>query len=288
MISHSLVERMEHHGLQGDAVVQLISTALAEDVVDGDKTSIAVIPESQESQATIRARKPGIVAGVCIAAATFELVGVTEHTHLKWSGNSVLPGDAILTVEGNTRNILLGERVALNFLCHISGVATLTSKWVAAVAGTGVTIRDTRKTTPGFRELEKFAVRTGGGMNHRMNLSDGAIIKDNHIAAAGSISKAVARVRTAFPEIEIEVEVDDLNQLKETLPLGVDVILLDNMSLEMTRQAVQIANGSNTKLESSGGITLENARAYAETGVHYLAIGALTHSAPILDLGLDF
>ena len=288
MISQSLVEQIERHGMQADAIVALIASALAEDVAEGDKTSISVIPEEQTSTATLRARKPGVVAGVCIAAATFELTGITNHTHQKWSGDQVKSDDAILIVEGNTRNILLAERVALNFISHLSGVATLTRAWVDAVAGTGVTIRDTRKTTPGFRQLEKFAVRMGGGMNHRMNLSDGAIIKDNHIAAAGSIKGAVAAVRSQFPDLEIEVEVDNLRQLAEVVELDVDVILLDNMSLEMTREAVKIATSSRAKLESSGGITLASARAYAESGINYLAIGALTHSAPVLDIGLDF
>jgi nicotinate-nucleotide pyrophosphorylase (carboxylating) len=183
---------------------------------------------------------------------------------------------------------LRSERIALNFISHLSGIATLTKKWVDAIEGTGAKIRDTRKTTPGMRQLEKFAVRMGGGMNHRMNLSDGAIIKDNHIAASGSITEAVARVRKEFPGMEIEVEVDNLEQLKEALSAKAEVVLLDNMNLELTKQAVEITKGTKTKLESSGGLTIETARAYASTGVNYLAVGALTHSAPILDIGLDF
>ena len=180
------------------------------------------------------------------------------------------------------------ERIALNFISHLSGIATLTNAWVKEVSGTGAVIRDTRKTTPELRKLEKFAVRMGGGENHRMNLSDGAIIKDNHIAASGSITEAVKRVRAQFPGMPVEVEVDDLTQLREALSAKAEVILLDNMNLELTKQAVEIAAGWNSKLESSGGLTLDTARAYAETGVNYLAVGALTHSAPILDIGLDF
>ena len=180
------------------------------------------------------------------------------------------------------------ERTALNFLSHLSGISTLTSQWVKEVAGTKTQVRDTRKTTPGLRELEKYAVRMGGGTNHRMTLTDGALIKDNHIAAAGSVTEAINRVKREFPGVEIEVEVDNLEQLKEALQVGVDIVLLDNMNIEQTKAAVEIAKNSNTKLESSGGLKIENAAAYAATGVDYLAVGALTHSAPVLDIGLDF
>lgn len=288
MISPSLAELTESYGLDLDKVKDLVAASINEDISDFDKTSVAVIPEDQVSRAYLRARKPGIIAGSCIAGMVFEMLGITKIEYKKSSGDLVEAGDTILVIEGPTRKILLGERTALNFLSHTSGIATFTRLWVDAIAGTKATIRDTRKTTPGLRHLEKFAVRVGGGMNHRMNLSDGAIIKDNHIAAAGSITKAVERVKSEFPELEIEVEVDDLNQLQEALGLDIDVIMLDNMTIEQTREAVKLAAGSKIKLESSGGLTLENVRAYAETGVDYLAVGALTHSAPSLDLGLDF
>jgi len=176
----------------------------------------------------------------------------------------------------------------LNFLSHLSGIATVTAQWMKEVNGTHTKVRDTRKTTPGLRELEKYAVRMGGGTNHRMTLTDGALIKDNHIAAAGSVTQAIERVKAEFPGIEIEVEVDTLEQLKEALHAGVDIVLLDNMGIEETKAAVELAKNSATKLESSGGLKLENARAYASTGVDFLAVGALTHSAPVLDIGLDF
>lgn len=289
MISASCIRKLESFGIQADLVENLISHALAEDIPDGDdKTTIATIAPEQVSRVSLRARKDGVLAGTCVAGTVFETVGVTNINYEKDCGDSVKAGEVILTVEGNTRNILRSERVALNFISHLSGIATLTRRYVDAVAGTGATIRDTRKTTPGWRQLEKFAVRMGGGMNHRMNLSDGALIKDNHIAATGSIRSAVNRVRSEFPGMELEVEVDTLEQLSEALACNAEVILLDNMSIEMTKEAVALARGTNSKLESSGGITLENVRAYAETGVTYIAIGAITHSAPILDIGLDF
>ena len=202
--------------------------------------------------------------------------------------SAVEAGQKIFSVEGNTRAILLAERTALNFLSHLSGIATVTAQWMKEVNGTHTKVRDTRKTTPGLRELEKYAVRMGGGTNHRMTLTDGALIKDNHIAAAGSVTQAIERVKAEFPGIEIEVEVDTLEQLKEALHAGVDIVLLDNMGIEETKAAVELAKNSATKLESSGGLKLENARAYASTGVDFLAVGALTHSAPVLDIGLDF
>lgn len=290
MISPSLTEILESYGIQVDLVLELISRALDEDAPGGeDKTSQAAIPADSISSAKMCARTAGVIAGAGIAAAVFESLGLQVKIKRR-CGEQVIAGDVILVVTGNTREILLGERTALNFVSHLSGIATVTRKWVDEVAGTGAIIRDTRKTTPGLRQLEKFAVRVGGGMNHRMHLSDGAIIKDNHIAAAGSITGAVARIRSEYPGLPIEVEVDDLTQLAEAIKTGCEVIMLDNMSVEMTRDAVALARAANaeSKLESSGGIKLSNARAYAETGVDYLAVGALTHSAPILDIGLDF
>jgi nicotinate-nucleotide pyrophosphorylase (carboxylating) len=201
-------------------------------------------------------------------------------------GDRVSAGKTLMSVRGDTRAILLAERTALNFLGHLSGIATLTSVWVSAVEGTSCKIRDTRKTTPGMRVLEKYAVRMGGGTNHRMSLSDAALIKDNHIAAAGGVAEAFSKVRAAFPKAEIEIEVDTLDQLAEVLPLKPDLILLDNMSPELCRKAVEAVAGQ-CKLEASGGISLDSAKSFAQTGVDYLAIGALTHSAPVLDIGLD-
>ena len=289
MTSASCISKLESYGINLDEVEHLITHAFKEDMPEGDdRTTIATIDANQTSEAKMRVRKDGVLAGVCVAAMVFEKVGLSAITFSKSCGDRVSAGEAILTVKGNTRDILRSERIALNFISHLSGIATLTSKWVEVIAGSGAIIRDTRKTIPGLRKLEKFAVRMGGGENHRMNLSDGAIIKDNHIVAAGSITSAINRVRKEFPGMAIEVEVDALDQLREALACGVEVILLDNMSLEMTKEAVAIAKGSKSKLESSGGLALEDARAYAETGVNYLAVGALTHSAPILDIGLDF
>ena len=268
---------------------ELIKAALAEDLAGGvDITSEATISEDANSSADFVARMDGVIAGSNIAHAVLAEVGITDVTQLKKDGESVKAGDILITVRGNTRAILLAERTALNFFGHLSGIATLTNKWVKEVSGTKCQVRDTRKTTPGMRVIEKYAVRMGGGVNHRMSLSDAALIKDNHIAAAGSVTEAINRVKKEFPGVEIEVEVDNLEQLKEALQAGVDIVLLDNMNIEQTKAAVEIAKNSKTKLESSGGLKIENAAAYAATGVHYLAVGALTHSAPVLDIGLDF
>ena len=288
MITPSLGKKIEAAGLDIALVEQRVAQALAEDAHAGDLTSKATISENHRSAASFNARKSGTIAGTLIAAAVLEECGLSEYEIRINDGTSVEAGTTLITVEGNTRAILLAERTALNFLSHLSGIATLTSSWVKEVAGTKAQVRDTRKTTPGMRELEKYAVRMGGGTNHRMTLSDGALIKDNHIAAAGSVTEAINRVKREFPGVEIEVEVDNLEQLKEALHVGVDIVLLDNMSIEETKAAVELAKHSPTKLESSGGLTLENANAYASTGVDYLAVGALTHSAPVLDIGLDF
>jgi len=265
-----------------------VTRALEEDLAGGeDVTSVATISEQQISQAQFRARKSGVVAGIPLAIETLNKCGITNIQIINDDGSHINSGDILLQVSGNTRSILLAERTALNFLCHLSGIATLTAKWVKVIAGTQAVIRDTRKTTPGLRVLEKYAVQMGGGENHRMSLSDAALIKDNHIAAAGDIAQAVAAVAQRFPNLEVEVEVDTLEQLTVALAAGAQLILLDNMTPEQCQQAVKITNG-RAKLEASGGLTLESAREYAETGVDYLAVGALTHSAPILDIGLDF
>lgn len=265
----------------------LIRKALSEDLAGGeDVTSRATVTGNEKVVADYVARKAGVIAGIEMAKATLEEVGLSEIDVKVPDGARVRAGDVIMTVRGDTRAILLAERTSLNFLGHLSGIATLTSHWVDAVQGTGCQVRDTRKTTPGYRVLEKAAVRAGGGMNHRMSLSDAALIKDNHIAAAGGVRQAFQKVRALYPDLDTEIEVDTLEQLREVLPLRPTLVLLDNMSPAQCAEAVKICAGT-TKLEASGGITLENARAYAESGVDYLAIGALTHSAPVFDIGLD-
>jgi nicotinate-nucleotide pyrophosphorylase (carboxylating) len=265
----------------------LVKAALAEDLAGGvDVTSVATIAADAELQAEFVARESGVVAGLEMAKAVLAEVGVVGISVLVEDGASVNAGDVLIRVSGNARAILLAERTALNFLGHLSGIATLTNQWVKAVSGTKCEIRDTRKTTPGWRELEKFAVHLGGGTNHRMSLSDAALIKDNHIAAAGGVKAAFGSVRSAFPNAPIEIEVDTLEQLAEVLPLKPDLVLLDNMTPDQCRAAVSLVAGQ-TKLEASGGITLDKARSYAETGVDFLAIGALTHSAKNFDIGLD-
>ena len=288
MISPSLVNLIEASGLKIDLIEQRVAQALAEDAHDGDITSKSTITAEQISKAAFTARKSGVVAGTLIAAVVLEQCGLKNYQLLVKDGEAINADTELIKVEGNTRAILLAERTALNFLSHLSGIATLTAQWVKAVEGSKTKVRDTRKTTPGLRELEKYAVRMGGGTNHRMTLSDGALIKDNHIAAAGSVTAAINNVKKEFPGVEIEVEVDNLEQLKEALQTGVDIVLLDNMSIEQTKAAVEITKGFKTKLESSGGLKIENASAYAATGVDYLAVGVLTHSAPVLDIGLDF
>ena len=266
---------------------ELIKRALAEDLQGGeDITSVATVSGDEKVVADFVSRKAGVIAGIAMAKAVLEEVGLTDIEVLIHDGESVQAGQVLMTVRGDTRAILLAERTALNFLGHLSGIATLTRRWVDAISGTRCQIRDTRKTTPGMRLLEKYAVRMGGGTNHRISLSDAALIKDNHIAAAGGVAAAFSKVREKFPSSEIEIEVDTLDQLREVLPLKPDLVLLDNMSPAQCAEAVAIVAGA-TKLEASGGISMENARAYAETGVDYLAIGALTHSAPVFDIGLD-
>lgn len=288
MISQSLSKLISDQGLNPDAINSKVSEALSEDFVTDDLTSQATITEAQMSNASFVTRKSGVIAGCLVAAAVLEQCGINEYELLVKDGQEVSANTELIRLNADTRSILKAERTALNFLSHLSGITTLTNLWVKEVSSSNTAIRDTRKTTPGLRELEKYAVRMGGGLNHRMSLSDQALIKDNHIAAAGSVSEAINRVKKAAPGALIEVEVDTLEQLKEALQCSVEIVLLDNMSIEQTKAAVEIARGSNTKLESSGGLKLENAAAYAATGVDYLAVGALTHSAPVLDIGLDF
>jgi len=267
--------------------LDLIRRALAEDLAGGqDITSVATVSGSERVVADFVSRKAGVIAGLEMAVATLREVGVTDIDVRLNDGDAVAPGSVVMTVRGDTRAILLAERTALNFLGHLGGIATLTNTWVKAIAGTACTIRDTRKTTPGMRLLEKAAVVAGGGANHRLSLSDAALIKDNHIAAAGGVSAAFSKVRAAFPDAFVEIEVDSLEQLKEVASQNPDLVLLDNMTPAQCKEAVALVAG-RFKLEASGGISLENALAYAQSGVNYLAIGALTHSAPVLDIGLD-
>jgi len=288
VILQSLSKLISDQGLNPDAINSKVSEALSEDSYSDDLTSQATITEAQMSNASFVTRKSGVIAGCLVAAAVLEQCGINEYELLVKDGQEVSANTELIRLSAETRAILKAERTALNFLSHLSGIATFTNLWVKEVSSSKSAIRDTRKTTPGLRELEKYAVRMGGGLNHRMSLSDQALIKDNHIAAAGSVSEAINRVKKAAPGALIEVEVDTLEQLKEALQCRVEIVLLDNMSIEQTKAAVEIAKGSNTKLESSGGLKLENAAAYAATGVDYLAVGALTHSAPVLDIGLDF
>lgn len=265
----------------------LITMALAEDLAGGvDITSVATIPEAQMSTAEFISRKPGVIAGISVAIKVLQTLGITDIQIKVEDGEEVPTGTVILVARGNTRKLLLAERTALNFLTHLSGIATETRKWVETIAGTNCQIRDTRKTTPGWRVLEKAAVRAGGGTNHRLSLSDAALVKDNHVIAAGGVLQAFELVRKNYPDKEIEVEVDNLEQLLEVINAEPNLILLDNMSPELCRTAVAIVAG-RVKLEASGSITLESALEYAQTGVDYLAIGALTHSAKALDIGLD-
>ncbi len=276
-------------GLDASYVAAVVEQAIDEDLAGGvDVTSVATVPFDQEGVAKVVARAPGVVAGVPVACAVLELVtgGSVELDAHKGDGDRVARGDAILTATALTRPLLTAERTLLNLLCHLSGVATLTAQWVQALDGTGARVRDTRKTTPGLRALEKYAVRCGGGINHRMGLSDAALVKDNHVVAAGGVRAAFDAVRAAFPGLPIEVECDTVAQVAEAIDAGADLVLLDNMTVDQLREAVRVTAG-RARLEASGGLTLETAKEVGSTGVDYLAVGALTHSAPVLDIGVD-
>lgn len=282
-------EDLREAGLEPELVQALVDLAISEDLMGGsDVTSLATIPETQISELDLVTRSSGVIAGIDIAALVFLSISDNKIAVEKCvtDGTTVDSKTCLLTVKGRTIDLLAAERTALNFLGHLSGIATTTNKWVKEIAGTNSQIRDTRKTTPGLRLLEKYAVKAGGGTNHRMSLNDQALIKDNHIIAAGSIKKAVEKVRDKFPEIEFEIEVDNLTQLDEALAAQAQLILLDNFAFDELQKAVGIVN-KKAKLEASGGFTLENARKIAETGVDFLAVGALTHSAPVLDIGGD-
>lgn len=288
--STALIEtRLREAALDIDDVRELVDRALAEDLDGGiDVTSVATVPADQRGALDLVARATGVVAGVPIAAAVFDRVGdgrVTIDMETP-DGSVVRPGKVLLTATGPVRDLLLAERTALNLLCHLSGIATATHLWVSALGSTETRVRDTRKTTPGLRRLEKYAVRCGGGVNHRMSLSDAALVKDNHIVAAGGVAQAFRAVRTMAPDIPLEIEVDSLDQLEEVLEAGADLVLLDNFTPEQMSEAVRRTAG-RARLEASGGLTLESARAVGATGVDFVAVGALTHSAPVLDIGAD-
>lgn len=271
-------------------VEPIVRHALLEDLGRiGDITTELTIPAEAQAHAKLAARKPGVIAGLVAAECAFRLVDpALAFSFEAPDGTHVAPGTVVATISGPARAILTAERVALNFVGHLSGIATATRALVDAVEGTQARIVCTRKTTPGLRVLEKYAVRCGGGLNHRMGLDDAVLIKDNHIVAAGGLGPAIARVRAGIAHMtKIELEVDTLAQLEEALALGVDTVLLDNMPPETLRQAVALARG-RAVLEASGNVTLATVRAIAETGVNYISSGAITHSAVNLDVGLDF
>jgi len=271
------------------AVERLVRVALAEDLDDGvDVTSVATVPFDVEGVADFAARAPGVVAGLPVVRAVLEIVTddsvvFTEHVR---DGATVAAGDILLSARALVRSLLTAERTALNILCHLSGVATLTRRWADAVAGTKAQVLDTRKTNPGLRALEKYAVRCGGGTNKRMGLYDAALIKDNHVLAAGGVAAAYRSVRELFPDIDVQVECDTVEQVREAIDAGATFLLLDNMSLDDLRAAADFVGG-RAELEATGGLTLDRARAVAESGVDYLSVGGLTHSAPVLDIGVD-
>jgi nicotinate-nucleotide pyrophosphorylase (carboxylating) len=303
-LSHSVEAALAAVGLDPAYVEGLVRSALAEDLAGGvDVTSAATVPADQRAVLDLVARGTGVLAGAPVAGAVFDAVsgGGTVTTLVRADGSALGPGDVVLSATGRTRDLLTAERTALNLLCHLSGVATVTAAWVSALAGTATRVRDTRKTTPGLRALEKYAVRCGGGVNHRMSLSDAALVKDNHVVAAGGVAAAFDAVRAMWPDLPIEVEVDSLDQLDEVLAAGADLVLLDNFTPDLMREAVRRnqalrpttsagaanAGPGRARLEASGGLTLADAAAVGATGVDFVAVGALTHSAPVLDIGAD-
>jgi len=283
-----LSQRLRDQGLDPEAVADLVRVALAEDG-EVDVTSEPIFDPGQVSTADFTARADGVAAGLLVAETVFDVLmgGKAELERHVRDGDRVAKGQVLLTVTAPTVLLLRAERVALNFLTHLSGIASQTARWVEAIEGTGARVRDSRKTLPGLRALQKWAVRCGGGVNHRMSLEDAALVKDNHVAAAGSVTAAYRAIRERYPDLHIQVEVDTLEQLEEALEAGVTDILLDNMSDIAMAEAVRITAGRAT-LEASGGLSLERARDAAATGVDYLAVGGLTHSAAALDIGLDF
>jgi nicotinate-nucleotide pyrophosphorylase (carboxylating) len=287
----STVSRMlEDARLDPKDLETLVLAAIEEDLDGGvDVTTVATVPPGQRATLDLVARGAGVAAGIPVAAAVFMAVSGDDDLDITFGvgdGDRVEPGDVLLSVTGLTHELLRAERPALNMLGHLGGIATLTRAWADAIGGTKASIRDTRKTTPGLRKLEKYAVRCGGGQNHRMSLSDAALVKDNHVLAAGGVAAAFEAVRAMFPEVPVEVEVDSMDQLDEVLAAGADLVLLDNFTPADMAAAVQRTAG-RARLEASGGLSLVNAAEVAATGVDYIAVGALTHSAPVLDIGAD-
>jgi nicotinate-nucleotide pyrophosphorylase (carboxylating) len=287
----TVAERLFAVGLDPADTEWVVRGALDEDLRYGpDLTSAATAAPEARAVADIVARESGVLAGVPVVLAVLDAAGIPPGAAepLSADGDRIDRGAAVLRIRAPLRELLGAERTLLNFLTHLSGIATATRAWADALSGTRCAVRDTRKTTPGLRQLEKYAVRCGGGLNHRMGLGDAALIKDNHVVAAGGITAAIAAVRAAAPGLPLEVECDTLTQLRDALDAGAGLILLDNMGLADLRAAVAIASRYPTaRLEASGGLRLEAARAVAETGVDYVAVGALTHSSDALDLGLD-
>lgn len=272
---------------------RVVTIGLAEDLRWGpDVTTLATVAPHTMATAEVRSREAGIVCGAVVAEIVLdEVIGAGKYNCeiLIPDGGRVAPGDTVMRITAPTQDLLTAERTLLNIMTHLSGIATATDQWMQAMRGASCVVRDTRKTLPGLRELEKYAVRAGGGMNHRMGLGDAALIKDNHVVAAGGVVPALQAVKAHYPDIPTEVEVDSLDQLREVLDEGVGLVLLDNMDLDTTQKAVALRDevAPSTKLESSGGLTLEDAADYAAAGVDYVAVGALTHSVKVLDLGLD-
>lgn len=275
-------------GLDVERVHELVVRALEEDLLGGvDVTSVATVPFDAEGRAVFVPRAAGVVAGLPVAAAVME-IAADDDLALSYpvaDGEQVAAGRPVLEVFGLVRTLLTAERTALNLLGHLSGIATLTAQFVAAAAGRAVVL-DTRKTTPGLRSLEKYAVRQGGGQNKRLGLSDVALVKDNHVLAAGGVAPAFRAVRATFPEVEVQVECDDLDQVRQALEAGASFLLCDNMSPALLREAVGLARG-RAQVEATGGITLATAAEVAGTGVDFFSVGALTSSAPVLDIGVD-
>lgn len=294
---HPLADDTRHRLIAGrldpDAIAALVRAAIAEDLAGGiDVTSTATVPAGLRSTGEFVARAAGVVAGVAVAAAVIDTVcgdASRDFEYLVDDGERVDPGRVVARVEAPTRLLLTAERTALNLLCHVSGVATITRKWADELEGTNAVVRDTRKTLPGLRALQKYGVRCGGGQNHRMALSDAALVKDNHVLAAGGVAEAFAAVRSLAATIPVEIEVDSIDGLREAITSGADVVLLDNFVPEQMAEAVALRNRMRrgVVLEASGGLTLETARRVGETGVDYIAVGELTHSVRVFDIGLD-
>lgn len=295
-LPRALVTELGEAGLDVEETYAVAARALEEDLRDGpyggqDLTSVATLPQEQVGIADLAARESGVLAGGVVAELVFRMVlgDEVEISGRLPDGTRVGPGDVAMTVAGPLRGLLTAERTALNLACHLSGVATATSRWVAALEGTRARVLDTRKTLPGLRSLQKYAVRCGGGVNHRFGLSDMAMAKDNHVLAAGGVVPALEAIRERFPQAPVEVEVTDLDQLRELLAAGCERVLLDNMDDATMAEAVRLrdASGVDCSLEASGGLTLERAASVAATGVDFISVGALTHSVIVFDLGMD-